>query len=141
MPAAGRQQARRAELSLPGQVPTSIRWNGGTVAPILKAIVASGDVYEDPSEDVLFILLSDLEEGVEEFVIVEKTQDASGQTYAQVCLDPERRYQVEHRDGVPERHFQAFASDKRVAHDVLTRWAFDLPGWREAVAWMPWSPD
>jgi hypothetical protein len=93
-------------------------------APILKAILASGDVYNDPSEDLLFILLGDLEVGDEEFVIVERTADASGQTYAQVYLNPDGRYQVEYRDRAPERHFQAFTSNKRVAHEVLNGWAY-----------------
>jgi hypothetical protein len=115
--------------------------NGGMVAPILRAIVASGDVYDDPSEDLLFILLDDLDDADEEFLIVERTADASGQTYAQVCIGPDGRYQLEYRDGGPERHFQAFTSTKQVAHKVLTGWAYELPGWQDALAWKPWRPD
>jgi hypothetical protein len=46
--------------------------------PILRAISESGETLEDPSEDGLFLLLSDVEAGRAEFLIVERTSDPSG---------------------------------------------------------------
>src|SRR5262245_60517573 len=105
--------------------------------PILRALTASGETWSDPSEDLLFDLLGEIETGEEEFLIVERAVDKTGQTYAQVCRTDDGLYQIEHRDGGPGEHFQAFTSEKRLAHSVLTAWAFELPGWREAVRWTP----
>jgi hypothetical protein len=105
--------------------------------PILRVQMESGQIWHDPSEDLLFELLSDMERGEEEFLIVERMSDPTGQTYAQVCRIDEGGYQVEHRDGGPGQHFQAVTPDKRLAHHVITAWAFELPGWREAMAWEP----
>ena len=33
-----------------------------TVDPVLRATTGTGDVYDDPSEDLLFILFEDFEE-------------------------------------------------------------------------------
>jgi hypothetical protein len=109
--------------------------------PMLRALTGSGQTWDDPSEDLLFELLSDIETGEEELLIVERTADKTGQTYAQVCRADDGRYQVEHRDGDPGHHFQAFTADKRFAHSLITAWAFELPGWREAVAWEPLDLD
>ncbi len=48
-----------------------------------RAVMENGDTYDDPSEDVLLLLLEDLAAGDGSWVIVEKVVDASGQTYAQ----------------------------------------------------------
>ncbi|MBB2922306.1 hypothetical protein [Cellulomonas cellasea] len=101
-----------------------------------RATVESGDVYDDPSEDALLLLLEDIEDGREAFVIVERLADASGQTYAQSTRADDGRYVVEHRAGAPRRHFHVVVDDVRAAHALLTAWTFDLPGWREAG----WSP-
>jgi hypothetical protein len=105
--------------------------------PVLRATMASGTTWNDPSEDLLFELLTDIEAGDEDFLIVDRTGDPSGNTYAQVIRTHDALYQVEHRDGGPGRHFQAFTPDKRQAHSVLTGWAFELPGWREGLPWTP----
>jgi hypothetical protein len=105
--------------------------------PILKVQMESGQSWDDPSGRLLFDLLSDVERGAEEFMIVERRSDPTGHTYVQVCRIDEDCYQVEHRDGGPDHHFQAVTPDKRVAHFVITAWALDLPGWREVLAWEP----
>jgi hypothetical protein len=105
--------------------------------PVLRALTGSGQTWDDPSEDLLFDLLSDIEAGEEEFLIVERASDTTGQTYAQVRRTDDGLYQVEHRDGSPRQHFQAFTPDKRLAHSLITAWAFELPGWREALPWKP----
>jgi hypothetical protein len=103
--------------------------------PILRAETGSGPAWDDPSEDLLFELLTDLENGEAEFLIVERTADRTGNTYAQVLRNDNGLYQVEHRAGGPSQHFQAFTPDMRLAHRVITAWAFDLAGWREQLSW------
>ena len=101
---------------------------------ILRATTESGEVWDDPSADLLFEILSDIERGDELFVVVERLSDRSGQTYMQTIMEGDV-FVVEHRDGSPERHFRAAAPGKHEAHSVFTGWAFDLPGWREALGW------
>jgi hypothetical protein len=43
----------------------------------------NGDTYDDPSEDALFELLSDISAGDALWITVEKLSDATGQNYAQ----------------------------------------------------------
>lgn len=107
----------------------------------LRARVESGSTYDDPSKDLLLSLLTAIENGEEDFLVVERTSDRSGQTYAQTALADDRRYVLEYRDGGPERHFQTYARDKHVVHRVITGWAFGFPGWRDTLAWHRWSPD
>lgn len=104
-------------------------------APLLRVTMESGQIWHDPSEDLLFELLSDMERGEEQFLIVERLTDATGQTFAQVARTQPDGYQVEYREGDEDRHFQAFTGDKRLVHSVITSWAFELAGWRAALPW------
>lgn len=104
-------------------------------APILRAQTESGETWDDPSEDLLFELLSDVDSGSGTFLIVERTADVTGQTYAQALRLEDGRYLVEHRDGSPSAHFQTAVPDFRAAHALLTGWAFELPSWSESTVW------
>jgi N6-adenosine-specific RNA methylase IME4 len=103
--------------------------------PILRATTESGEIWDDPSEDLLFILLEDIRDKDELFVIVERLADASGQTYMQAIRTADSRFRLEYRDGSAGRHFFAETADMRLAHDVLTKWAFELPGWETVMPW------
>lgn len=103
--------------------------------PILRATTDQGHVWDDPSEDLLFELLGDVEEGVEQFFIVERLADQSGEIYAQVILSEGGGWLIERRDGAADRHFAATMPDKRAVHVVLTGWAFELPGWESKAPW------
>jgi len=103
--------------------------------PVLRAIMESGDTWDDPSEDLLFILLEDIRDKHELFLIVERVRDTSGQTYMQVIREEFSTYRLEYRDGSADRHFFAVTADMREAHDVLTKWSFELPGWDTAIRW------
>ncbi|WP_163506861.1 hypothetical protein [Fodinicola acaciae] len=103
--------------------------------PALRASTSSGKTWDDPSEELILQLLDDMDSGEEYFVIIDRL--ATPQTYVQVGFAPTGEYQVEYRDGGPDRHFQAVASDKRLVHDVMTRWAFDRPGWQDLLPWQP----
>lgn len=105
------------------------RWTGILQVmsePILRAKLDTGDVYDDPSEDALFELLSDIAAGGALWVIVEKIDAVDGQTYAQAIRLEDGSFQVERRLGSPETHETVAALDMRAAHELLTEWAFHL---------------
>ena len=106
-------------------------------APILRATMESGETFDDPSEDLLFMLLETIERGEEEFLVLERTADSSGQTYAQTARGQDGSWIVERREGSADRHFGATLTDLRQVHAILTGWAFGLP---EAVDATPWAP-
>jgi hypothetical protein len=103
--------------------------------PILRAVSESGEAWDDPSEDLLFELLADVDHGKADFLIVERVSDPSGQTYAQSLRRDDGRYAVEWRDGSLERHYTTVAADMREAHALLTGWAFEIEGWDRGRAW------
>jgi hypothetical protein len=105
--------------------------------PVLRALMESGAVWKDPSEDMLFELLTDIEDGREQFLVVERTADTSGQTYVQSIREGDATYVVERRDGAPEAHFRIGSLSKRDAHAILTGWAFELSGWATDHPWEP----
>ncbi len=87
----------------------------------------SGASYDDPSEDVLFMLLEDIERDDEQFAIVKRTSDPSGQTYAQVVKNGAGGWTVERREGGPDSHYSVDVPSLRQAHEILTCWAFEIP--------------
>jgi hypothetical protein len=103
--------------------------------PILRAIMESGETLEDPSEDLLFMLLEHIERGDEEFLVLERTADATGQTYAQAARNQDGSWSVERREGAADRHFGTKLADLRQVHAVLTGWAFGLPEAVDAATW------
>ena len=104
-------------------------------AAILRASTENGAVWDDPSEDMLFILLEDVQRGDESRFVDERLADASGQTYIQVIQDGLGGWTVERREGGPERHFTVTVPDLRQAHAAMTTWAFELPLVPPAAAW------
>jgi len=83
----------------------------------------------------MFILLSDVEEGAEQFILVKRL--SSEQNYAQVTLAEDSSFLMEYRDGSADRHFAGQSTDKRVVHAAMTGWAFELPRWQELLDWRP----
>ncbi|MFC5034655.1 hypothetical protein ACQFX6_32210 [Streptomyces sp. DSM 41987] len=114
--------------------------------PLLRAIEWDGTSWDDPSDDQLHDLLADMSL-TWRFVVVERLDlEPAGQHYMQVYLNDDLSYQVEYRDGGPDRHFRAHVprthevfSVQPVA-EVLQGWAHGQPGWREALPWAPLSP-
>lgn len=114
---------------------------GGT--PALRAIEWDGTPWDDPSEDQLHDLLADMSL-TWRFVVVERLgPEPPGQHYMQVYLNDDLSYQVEYREGGPDRHFQAHVPAGQGPFSVepvaklLQDWAFARPGWREALPWTP----
>ena len=111
-------------------------WDHSAVnEPILRAVTESGTTWDDPSEDLLFELLSDLERGEESFFVVKRLGVAD--VYIQVLFQDDRQYLVERRDGGAPLHFAATCPDKRIVHEILVKWAFELPGWQGLLDWTP----
>ena len=50
----------------------------------------SGEVLDDPCEDLLFELLTDIDRGEVQSIIVERLADPTGQTYAQAIKNRDR---------------------------------------------------
>jgi hypothetical protein len=104
--------------------------------PELRALPESGDAWDDPSEDLLFELLVDIEYGrAGSFLIVERLADASGNAFGQVRRLPNGSYTVEYRDETGL--WATSADDMRAAHALLTGWAFDRAGWKDHATWKP----
>ncbi|WP_067821355.1 hypothetical protein [Actinomadura kijaniata] len=99
----------------------------------LRATTETGEIYDDPSEDLLFMLFEDIANGDEDFFIVERTE-GGGQTYFQVAGGG-RGFVLEYRDGGPDRHFGTECDDLQCAHRVVTGWALELDEWRNGLAW------
>lgn len=121
---------------------------GGTVtgmrSPVLRATEADGTTWNDPSEEQLHDLLADMSLTWRYVVVVRLDLEPADQHYMQVHLNDDLSYQLEYREGGPERHFQAWAPRghelfgvEPVAR-VLQDWACGRPGWREALPWVPW---
>ncbi|MGW3086158.1 hypothetical protein [Streptomyces sp. NPDC001108] len=115
-------------------------------SPMIRAVEATGKTWDDPSEEALHDLLADMSL-TWRFVVVNRLgAEPAGQHYIQVYLNDDMSYQVEYREGGPDRHFQATVprdqgpfSVEPVAR-VVQDWAAGRPGWREALPWAPWSP-
>ena len=108
-----------------------------TTEPRLRAQPENGPSRDDPSEDLLLTLLEEIESGSGTFLIVTRTTDPTGQTYAQALRRDDGTYIVEHREGSPEQHYGTAAADLKAAQTLITGWAFERPHWSDGVAWEP----
>jgi len=92
--------------------------------PILRATDATGEVYDDPSEDALYMFMEDLA-SPGSFIRVERLEDERKGEWAQVAMTEGGLFEFASSDHVH------YVSSLRTIHEFLTRWAFDLPsGWR-----------
>ncbi|HEY3906080.1 MAG TPA: hypothetical protein VGM14_19375 [Streptosporangiaceae bacterium] len=102
--------------------------------PPLKATSGAGET-PDPTEQQLLDLLETVESEESDFLIVERTGDPGGQTYAQAALGPDGGFLVEHREGDAQHHYGTVAPDLRTAWQLLAGWAFERPGWDAETTW------
>lgn len=70
------------------------------------------------------------------FVVAERLP-AEDQVYLQTWRDGDGAFQVEHRDGAPERHFTAATDDAGRVVEVFVDWARGGESWRTALDWAP----
>lgn len=104
------------------------RWSRTSEGPVLRATLESGEAWDDPSEDHLFMLLEEVERDGQAFLIVDRLSDRSGNTYVQTQKDQRGLYLVERREGSAEEHWVSGAVDMRAAHSIVAAWAFGTGG-------------
>ncbi|MFI7021086.1 hypothetical protein [Streptomyces sp. NPDC050164] len=81
----------------------------------------NGDHIDDPSEDALFELLSDLNDTDNTFVVIQPDQDDPA-WFASVAVLDERGYEIVRRDTTRREHHVTNEIDTgRIAGD-LTKW-------------------
>lgn len=97
--------------------------------PILRATAADGEVYDDPSEDALFMFMEDLERPGSSFT-VERVETGREGDFLRVSVEEDGMYAL---DG-PGAEGIGPVRSMRAVHEALTRWAFDLHDWREPLA-------
>jgi hypothetical protein len=88
--------------------------------PILRATDTTGAVYDDPSEDALYMFMEDLNAPVAS-LRVERLEEGREAEWAQVAMNEAGLYEFESSERVH------YVSSLRTIHEFLTRWAFDLP--------------
>lgn len=81
----------------------------------------NGDRIDDPSEDALFMMISDLDDSDNTFVVVQPDEDAPAWS-ASVTVPGEGGYEVVRRDTTRDEHeVTTSTSINDIAHD-LTVW-------------------
>ncbi|QGV80970.1 DUF6891 domain-containing protein [Streptomyces ficellus] len=68
------------------------------------------------------------------FLVVERIPDVPD-VFVQVWHEDGGGYQLEHRDGAPERHFTVECADAGRVAEVMVRWARQESGWDTGLAW------
>ena len=93
-------------------------------------------VYErvEPLAPYLAALLRSLLMRSEDaYLILERPDDPDH--YAQVVVEEESDFQVEYRDGGPDRHYAAITDDADLAAQVLAGWVDRIDGWDSPLEW------
>jgi hypothetical protein len=104
----------------------------------LVATDALDNRFDNPSEEMLWQIISGLMARDNYFVMVQHVPDSSKDgTYIQTAVLPDGRFAVEYQDGDLEHHFHAEVDNVRRAYEVVVAWAFRRPEWREMLAWEP----
>lgn len=88
--------------------------------PILRATDATGEVYDDPSEDALYMFMEDLT-FAGSCIRVDRLEEGRKGEWAQVAMNAAGLYEFESSEHVH------YVSSLNTIHEFLTRWAFDLP--------------
>jgi hypothetical protein len=102
----------------------------------LQATDALDRLYDDPSAELLWQIISGLSKDGNYCVIVQRVPDASKDgTYIQTAVLADGRYTVEYQDGDLQHHFHAEVENAQSAYEVVEAWASDRPGWREMLGW------
>lgn len=101
----------------------------------IKVITSSGSEVDRLSEDTLRELVASIEDATEDYAILERTEDPTGQTYAQVTRDPDGVWIVERRDGGSDRHYRAEVPNLESVQQALLEWAFEGGTGSSIVPW------
>ncbi|NUT47239.1 MAG: hypothetical protein HOV94_07990 [Saccharothrix sp.] len=113
--------------------------------PVVRVTEWSGESWNDPTEHALHDLLADLDL-TNRHLVVERLDPGSSDPHSmRVRLNDDLSHEVEYRG--PEGRFQAQVPRQPdvigvgPVAAVLADWAFDRPGWREALHWVPLTLD
>lgn len=107
----------------------------------IQAKTFKGDIWENPDDDKLYDLLSEM--SPTHFVIVDSLEemDKYGYYYMQVYLNDDMSCLIEYREGGSDTHYQALvpAPFEFSGHDtvakVLHDWVRDGESWRTILPW------
>ncbi|MFF3442217.1 DUF6891 domain-containing protein [Streptosporangium sp. NPDC002721] len=70
------------------------------------------------------------------FLVVQRIPDLP-EVFVQVWHENGGDYTLEHRDGAPDRHFQAVFDRPEPVIAAMTRWALSEDGWDSEASWTP----
>jgi hypothetical protein len=86
-----------------------------------------------PREDAIFMFMGDLGPG-NAWLEVVRFGDRAGEARRVIRDEELECFDIDLRQGSSRCRSRGLAF--RVAHEVLTGWAFDLPDWDERVSWV-----
>ncbi|MGW0394979.1 hypothetical protein ACWDYJ_29715 [Streptomyces sp. NPDC003042] len=90
--------------------------------------------YDRPAPPLLSGLVERIGADGDRFVVVNRHPD-DPDVFLQVWHESGGDYQLEHRAGAPDRHFQAFVPTATEVVEVMLRWARQEKGWDLGPAW------
>ncbi|MEV4511781.1 hypothetical protein AB0K00_22760 [Dactylosporangium sp. NPDC049525] len=91
-----------------------------------RAECENGRIVPDPSEDVIFILMENLNSSDNTFVILEP-KDAEEGWYVSIARRPRGGFEVEFRDPVTREHEIEVMRDKSRSATKITLWVAGRP--------------
>ncbi|MFJ3877930.1 DUF6891 domain-containing protein [Streptomyces sp. NPDC090077] len=92
------------------------------------------DLSGPGSREPLSALVAGIGGDGDRFLVVNRVPD-DPDVYVQVWHEAGGDYQLEHRSGAPDRHFQAFVGTAQEVVEVMLRWAAREEGWDRGPAW------
>ncbi|MFI1660073.1 DUF6891 domain-containing protein [Streptomyces sp. NPDC020472] len=94
----------------------------------------NGEKHVRPSEEDLTGLVRRIGAEGDRFLVLQRIPDLPS-VFAQVWHAAGGHFQLEHRAGAPERHFETRLDDPERVAEVLTAWARGETGWDAGAAW------
>ena len=88
--------------------------------PILRTTDVTGEVYDDPSEDALYMFMEDLESSGSSF-LVERVEPGREGEWMRITYRAGGLYELD-----SSTQDLRYVGSLRSVHEYLTRWAFDL---------------
>lgn len=100
----------------------------------IRVQTAHGRSYERPALPFLSELAGRLDADENDFLIVERIA-SDPEVFIQVAYDGDGAYQLEHRAGSHDRHFQTRLPTAAEVVEVMARWAHQEKGWDLGPVW------
>ncbi|GAA1936408.1 hypothetical protein [Kitasatospora viridis] len=110
-----------------------------SVEPLVVEL-EDGTVFTRPDQRVLARALDLLTGEQNQFLAIGRFR-TEPERYIQVYRHAAEGWQVEHREGSVDRHFQAVGHQSRSrTEELLWGWVTGEPGWQDAAAWTRLGP-